>query len=169
MLRRRRDKMRWLLLEEVQSIQKGKRAVTLSKVPKAPYSREVLLIEMMAQTGGLLVGAETDYQKDVIFAKIEKATITNIPMPGTPVQIEAESDALGPDGGWLEAVITCAEGVVAEAKLLLMSVGQLAPGHTRSITFHDAFMNHFDVRSRIVSQATQDRIPLVGKTRGEKE
>jgi len=93
--------MRWLLLEKVHSIHKGKKAVASSKVPQAPYSSEVLFIEMMAQTGGLLVGAESDYQKDLIFAKIENATITTIPNPGTPLQIEAWSESLGTEGDGL--------------------------------------------------------------------
>ena len=142
--------MRWLLLEQVHSIHKGKKAIASSKVPKAPYSREVLFIEMMAQTGGLLVGAESDYQKDLIFAKIESATITHVPKPGVSLQIEAWSESLGADGGWLEATITCAEGPVARAKLLLMAVSGLSPAQTKSITFHESFMNHFNVRKKIV-------------------
>ena len=147
--------MRWLLLDKVHSIQKGKKAIATSKVPQAPYSSEVLFIEMMAQTGGLLVGAESDYKKDLIFAKIENATITNVPKPGTPIQIEAWSESLGTEGGWLEATITCAEGLVASAKLLLMAVSGLSAEQTRSITFHDNFMNHFSVREKILPSPTQ--------------
>jgi 3-hydroxymyristoyl/3-hydroxydecanoyl-(acyl carrier protein) dehydratase len=142
--------MRWLLLEKVHSIQKGKKAVASSKVPQAPYSSEVLFVEMMAQTGGLLVGAESDYQKDLIFAKIENATISCVPKSGTPLQIEAWSESLGAEGGWLEATITCDAGPVARAKLLLMAVGGLSAGQTKSVTFHDAFMEHFNVRGKIV-------------------
>lgn len=145
--------MRWLLLDKVHSIHKGKKAVTASKVPQAPYSSEVLFIEMMAQTGGLLVGAESDYQKDLIFAKIENATISRVPEPGTPLHIEAWSESLGPDGGWLEGVIMAASEVIAKAKFLLMAVEGLAPAQTKSITFHDAFMKHFDVRGKIVQPA----------------
>ena len=145
--------MRWLLLEKVHSIHKGKKAVASAKVPKAPYSSEVLFIEMMAQTGGLLVGAESDYKKDLIFAKIENATITSVPVAGTPLQIEAWSESLGAEGGWLEATITCAGGPVAQAKLLLMAVSGLSPEQTKSITFHDAFMNHFSVREKILPPA----------------
>ena len=147
--------MRWLLLEKVHSIHKGKKAVASAKVPQAPYSSEVLFIEMMAQTGGLLVGAESDYQKDLIFAKIENATILSVPKSGTPLQIEAWSESLGTEGGWFEATITCAEGLVARAKLLLMAVGGLSAGQTKSITFHEAFMNHFNVREKIIPPATQ--------------
>ncbi len=142
--------MRWLLLEKVELIHKGKKAVTSSKVPDAPYSSEVLFVEMMAQTGGLLVGAESDYRKDLIFAKIENATMTCVPKPGTPIQIEAWSESLAPEGGWLEATITSAEGPVAQARLLLMAATGLSGRQTRSVTFHDAFMSHFKVREKVV-------------------
>ncbi|HOW87593.1 MAG TPA: hypothetical protein P5561_06420 [Candidatus Omnitrophota bacterium] len=145
--------MRWLLLEKVHSIQRGKKATASSKVPQAPYSSEVLFIEMMAQTGGLLVGAESDYQKDLIFAKIESATVTSVPKPGTPLQVEAWSESLGSEGGWLEATITCSEGPVARAKLLLMAVDGLSSSQKKSVTFHDAFMDHFKVREKVVQSS----------------
>ncbi|HOW59928.1 MAG TPA: hypothetical protein PLO78_09430 [Candidatus Omnitrophota bacterium] len=141
--------MRWLLLDKVLSIHKGKKAIASSKVPQAPYSSEILLVEMMAQAGGLLVGAESDYQKDLIFAKIENVTFTEMPKSGTPIQIETWADGLGPDGGWLEGHVTCAEGVLAKGKFLLMTVGRLIPEHASSITFHEAFMNYFKVREKI--------------------
>ena len=142
--------MRWLLLDKVEVIHKGKKAVASSKVPDAPYSAEVLFVEMMAQTGGLLVGAESDYQKDLIFAKIESAMLTCVPKTGTPIQIEAWAESLAADGGWLEATITSAEGPVAKARLLLMAVTGLSGTHTKSVTFHDAFMCHFKVREKVV-------------------
>ncbi|HOE68057.1 MAG TPA: hypothetical protein PK997_03180 [Candidatus Omnitrophota bacterium] len=141
--------MRWLLLDKVLSIHRGKRAVTESRVPCAPYSSEVLFVEMMAQTGGLLVGAESDYRNDVIFAKIESASFAGVPAPGTPITVEAFADGLAPEGGWIEGVITMAGVVIAKAKLLLMSVGRLVPGHSQPITFHDNFMEHFKVREKV--------------------
>jgi hypothetical protein len=147
--------MRWLLLEKVHSIRKGEKAVAFAKVLRAPYSSEVLFIEMMAQTGGLLVGAESDYQKDLIFAKIENATITNIPKSGTPLQIEAWSESLGAEGGWLEATVTCAEGLVARAKFLLMAVKGLSAEQTKPVTFYEAFMDHFNIREKILPPITQ--------------
>jgi len=143
--------MRWLLLDKVHSIQKGKKAVASSKVPQAPYSSEVLFIEMMAQTGGLLVGAESDYQKDLVFAKIKNAIITNVPRSGTPIQIEAWSDNLGAEGGWLEATISSAGVPLARAKLLLMAVSGLSADQTQSITFHEAFMTHFSIRDKVLA------------------
>lgn len=145
--------MRWLVLDRIHSIRKGEKAVTESRVPKAPYSSEVLFVEMMAQTGGLLVGAESDYQKDVIFAKIETATITRVPEPGTPIRIEAACEGLAAEGGWIEGVITSDGETIAKAKLLLMSVGRLIPEKPKPVTFHDKFMNHFKVRERLVPRS----------------
>jgi hypothetical protein len=151
--------MRWLLLEKVHSIRKGEKAVASAKVPQAPYSSEVLFVEMMAQTGGLLVGAESDYQRDLVFAKIEHATITRVPKSGTPLQVEAWSESLGAEGGWLEATITCDDGLVARAKLLLMAVKGLSAEQTKSITFHEAFMDHFNVREKILPPIAQGSRP----------
>ena len=142
--------MRWLLLDKIHSIHKGKKAVTESRVPQTPYSNEVLFVEMMAQTGGLLVGAESDYQKDVIFAKIDNASFAGVPKPGTPIKIEATAEGLATEGGWIEGVITSADGVIATAKLLLMSVGRLLPERSKPITFHDNFMNYFNVRTKVI-------------------
>ncbi|OQA56126.1 MAG: (3R)-hydroxymyristoyl-ACP dehydratase [Candidatus Omnitrophica bacterium ADurb.Bin277] len=141
--------MRWLLLDRICSIHRGKKAVTESRVPSAPYSREVLFIEMMAQTGGLLVGAESDYKNDVVFAKIEHATFSEVPVSGTPITIEACADGLAPEGGWIEGVITSAGGIVARSKFLLMSVGRLLPDRAGSVTFHENFMSYFNVREKV--------------------
>ena len=66
--------MRWILLDSVELIEKGKMSRTTSRVPPSgPFETEILLIEMMAQTAGLLLGAETDFEHDIIFAKIENA------------------------------------------------------------------------------------------------
>ncbi len=141
--------MRWLVLDEVLSIERPKRAVSRSRVPQEVFSAEFLMIEMMAQTGALLVGAEKDFSEDLIFAKIESAVFEPGLTPGEPIEIEAFSDQIGPDGGWLEAEIKNERGRLAKSRLLLMNVGHLVPGKKNSITFHDAFMNHFQIRSKI--------------------
>ncbi len=142
--------MRWLLLDEIEFIKKGKEAKTLSRIPDAPYSAETLLIEMMAQTGGLLVGAESDYQKNVVFAKIEFASFEPLPPVKTPIEIIAKADSLGEDGGWFAARILQSGKEIASAKIFLIAVAGLSSEQTSSVTFHDAFMNHFEVRKKIL-------------------
>ena len=141
--------MRWLLLDEVLSIEKQKRASARSRVPQAPFSAEFLMIEMMAQTGALLVGLEKDFEEDLIFAKIESAVFYPGFKPGESIHIEASADGLSSEGGWLEADIKTSRGLAAKARFLLMNVGHLVPGRKKSITFHDAFMEHFRIKEKI--------------------
>lgn len=141
--------MRWLWLDEVVSVEKGKIARTKSRVPKTEVTPEFLMIEMMAQTGGLLVGAESDFQNDLIFAKIESAEFSGSYEPGDAIEITATSENLRPEGAWIDGQIAKNRETIASGKLLLMNVGNLQPGQSGSLTFHSGFMNHFQVREKI--------------------
>lgn len=141
--------MRWLLLDEVLSIERQKQALSRSRVPQAEYSAELLMIEMMAQTGALLVGAEKDFSEDLIFAKIESAVFYPGFDPGDTLQIKAAAEQLGSEGGWLDAEMTGPRGTAAKARFLLMNVSRLVPGRAKSITFHEAFMDHFQIREKV--------------------
>lgn len=141
--------MRWLVLDEVVSVERQKRAISRSRVPAGKYSAEFLMIEMMAQTAALLVGVEKDFAEDMVFAKIESAMFEPGLISGETIEIEAFSDQIRPEGGWMEAEIRGARGRIAKSRFLLMCVGHLVPGSTKPVTFHDAFMNHFKIREKI--------------------
>lgn len=141
--------MRWALLDEVLEIEKGNRAQARARVPRSEYSPQVLMIEMMAQTGALLVGAESQFQQDVVFAKIEEASFEKRTPPGAPVFIEAVCDQIRPEGSWVEGSIRDPNGTVARSRLLLINVGRLVPGAAHSITFHEAFLNHYKILEKV--------------------
>ena len=141
--------MRWLVLDEVRSVEKGKKSLAYSRVPQVPYSSEFLMIEMMAQTGALLVGAENDFSEDLVFAKIESAEFFPGFIPGEKIEIEAFAEQISAQGGWLEAEIRNSRGLVAKSKLLLMNVGHIISGQTIPVTFHKGFMEHFDIRNKV--------------------
>lgn len=146
--------MRWLVLDEVVAVEKGRKSSSRSRVPVIEktgeeFSAEFLMIEMMAQTGALLIGAENDFSQDLVFAKIESAEFFPGFKAGDKIEIEAFADGVSGDGGWLEAKITGINGPVAKSKLLLMSVGHLISGSTVPVTFHEKFMEHFDIRNKI--------------------
>ena len=142
--------MRWRLLDEVMTIEKKTRVRTRSRVPEAPVSAEPLLMEMMAQTGGLLLGAEKNFEEDIIFAKIENAEFFDT-KPGEEIEIEATSGALRPEGSLIDAAIQTKEGRrVAQARFLLMSVGRLQPDVQEPIVFHEAFMKHFRIKEKLI-------------------
>ena len=142
--------MRWVLLDEIVSIIRHKKAIARSRVPQSPYSPELLMVEMMAQTGAVLLGAEMDYSEDLIFAKIEEAEFLKELPPGTPLDIEASSDNLHAAGAWIEGKVFSSGVLIGEAKLLLMCVGHFLAGNLEPITFHPAFMDYFQVRSKMI-------------------
>ena len=143
--------MRWLVLDEVVSVEKGKRVCAKSRVPdpNTEASPEMLMVEMMAQAGGILLGAENDFQDNVVFAKIEEAKFYPGFKAGEALEIEALAENLRSEASWIQGRIQSSRGKVAEAKLMLASVGELVPGAQGSITFHPEFMKHFQIREKM--------------------
>ena len=141
--------MRWLLLDEIVSVERRLRAKSRSRVPDAPFSPEVLMIEMMAQTGALLIGAETDYKEDLIFAKIEEAEFEHPLSPGENLEIEVTSQDVRPAGAWLDGIIRMAGKSIAKSRFLLMNVGPLIPENREPVSFHRDFMEHFRIREKV--------------------
>ncbi len=147
--------MRWLLLDSIVAIEKGKKAHTRSRIFRNGVTPELLMMEAMAQTGGLLLGAEHDFANNLIFAKIEKASFGGRYEMQTVLDIQAVSDQLKPEGAWIDASIQQQGNEIAAARFLLMNAGPLVPGKNKSITFHDAFMQHFSVRAKVRASAPQ--------------
>ena len=142
--------MRWLVLDEILRIEKGRKVLAKSHVPETDEaSAEMLMIEMMAQTGGILLGAESDFQENVVFAKIDEARFYPGFKPSEKIEIESSSEALRPEGSWIQSVITSGRGKVAEARLMLANAGEIVPGRRESVTFHKTFMEHFKVREKV--------------------
>lgn len=141
--------MRWLLLDEIIIVEKKNFARTRSRFPALPVNPFILMIEMMAQTGGLLIGAQSDFQNDVVFTKIDRAEFKAALRAGTAIEIEARCENPRPEGGWVEGEIRSETKTVATARLLLASVSELVPGRGKPVTFPDRFMNHFRVREKI--------------------
>jgi 3-hydroxymyristoyl/3-hydroxydecanoyl-(acyl carrier protein) dehydratase len=143
--------MRWLVLDEIVSIEPGKQARAMGRVPAGnPASPECLMIEMMAQTGALLLGAETGFHRDVVFTKIEDAVFEGTAGPGDRLEITAVPEDLRPEAVRISAAVSRAGAPVARSRFLLMSVGRLAEDRAEPLTFHSAFMEHFNVRAKVV-------------------
>ncbi len=141
--------MRWLLLDEVEVIRKKILARTRSHVPAAEVSCELLFLEMMAQTGALLLGAEGDYREDLVFAKVEEASFSGDFKPGDPIHIEATCENLRPEGAWLDARIRAPQGEIARSRFLLMKVARLGDSGSEPVTFHREFMSHFKISEKV--------------------
>src|SRR5687768_7240857 len=107
--------MRWIWIDRILELEKGKRAVAIKNVslaeevlhdhfpkrgdrPAMPVLPNPLVIEGMAQTAGILVGHAYDFAEKVILAKIGKAVFTDAAWPGYTLRYTATIERLDPSG-----------------------------------------------------------------------
>lgn len=143
--------MRWVFLDEILEIRKGQYSRVRGHIPWTSVSPECLVTEMMAQAGGLLLGLESDFRDNLVFAKIETMDFMLPLEPGDSLEIEASSESLKPEGSWISVKAAHGGRIAAEGALLLMNAGSLVPGRENSVTFHEAFMEHYRPREKVKS------------------
>jgi 3-hydroxyacyl-[acyl-carrier-protein] dehydratase len=86
----------------------------LQSCPHYPHS---LMIEGMAQTGGLLVSEPEGFTRKTVLAKVSKATFHRIVVPGDCIELEAVVQAKHATGAVIDGKITCSGQSVAEMEL----------------------------------------------------
>ena len=101
--------MRWWWIDKFIEFQSGKYAKTVKNVslaeeqledyfPGHPVMPHSLIIEGLAQTGGLLVGQLSDFERRVVLAKVSTAKFYFAPKPGDQLVYSAELSRIQPDG-----------------------------------------------------------------------
>lgn len=106
--------MRWWWIDKFTKFESGKSAQTVKCVsiseeqidhyfPGYPVMPHSLVIEGLAQTGGLLVGQLSDFLRSVVLAKISKAKFHFSPRPGDRMVYTANLERIEPDG----ALVAC--------------------------------------------------------------
>jgi len=141
--------MRWNLLHEVQEINRGCKARATAQWPEKYERPEFLILEMMAQTAGLIFGSLDDFQTDIVFAKVDKAQFYRMVPKTSALVIQASAEELRPEGGWFQIHVTAETTLVADARLLLANAGHLMPDSQTSVTFHKQFMTHYRIREKV--------------------
>ena len=125
--------MSWIWLDGVASFERAKSVKAWKEwEPSFPLA---YLVEFIAQAGAILLGAESDFQEDIVFTKVEKAEFSAHPKPDRRVDIEVEADGLRREGGWFAGRVTQDGTKLMEGRVLLMNVGRLKPGSPGPITF----------------------------------
>ncbi len=145
--------MRWHLLQAIEEIDPAGSAVTRAQLPAANdgVQRELLLLEMMAQTGGLALGVLDDFQSDLVFAKVDSADFSVSPSDTAGLRIEARLSEVREEGAWLDASVKSGSGIIlAQARFLLARVPGLNKNSSTPVSFHRAFMEGYQVRSKIL-------------------
>ena len=123
--------MRWILIDRFLEMKKGEYAKAIKNVtmgedhihdkyPSYPIMPNSLIIESMAQTGGILAGKSLDFKRHVFLAKLEKVTFYELVYPGDQMVMEAWIDDLREEGGRFRAKTTVGDTVVAEANIMFV-------------------------------------------------
>ncbi len=131
--------MRWIWIDKFIEFDSGKRAVALKNVtladehlhdhfPGFPVMPECLMIEAMAQTGGILVGEMAKFQEKVILAKIKKAVFFDYVRPGDTLLLKVNIDSFASEAASTSGTITRSDKLIAEIDLMFSHIDQNLAG-----------------------------------------
>jgi 3-hydroxyacyl-[acyl-carrier-protein] dehydratase len=120
--------MRWFWIDRFTEFVRDTRATTIKNVcfgeepiddysPGHPHYPHSLMIEGMAQTGGLLVSEPAGFLRKTVLAKVSKAVFHRLAVPGDQLVLKAEVQDKQPTGAVISGVITASGELVAELEL----------------------------------------------------
>lgn len=120
--------MRWWWIDRFLEFESGKYAksvknVSISEeqlddyVPGYPVMPASLVIEGLAQTGGLLVGQMSDFERSVVLAKVSKAKFHAAMRPGDQLIYTATLENVQPDGALACCTVYVGDELRAEIDL----------------------------------------------------
>lgn len=120
--------MRWFWIDRFEKFVSGQEAVTLKNVtlaeeplddylPGFPHYPHSLIIEGMAQTGGLLISQLNDFQSRVVLAKVSRSEFFGLAVPGDQLRLHVKLLSLQPDGAIVSGLVEKAGKPLAELEL----------------------------------------------------
>ena len=147
--------MRWDLVDKFYILKKGEFAKARKSFmgdedffkehyPNNPSIPEPFFVEMVAQAGGVLFGLGIDFKKEVILAKVLKASFLEIVKPPCECFVEAKMDEMREEGALILGEVRCRDRLVASATILLVAVDSLAIGKSK-IVFTEDLLKHYDI------------------------
>lgn len=120
--------MRWFWVDRFTEFVRDTRATTIKNVtfaeeplddylPGLPHYPHSLMIEGMAQTGGLLVSESDGFKTKTVLAKVSKAVFHRIVINGDQIKLQAIVQDKQPTGAIISGTIHCGDELVAELEL----------------------------------------------------
>ena len=105
--------MRWFWIDRFERFVSGVEATALKNItfaeepldyylPGKPHYPHSLIIEGMAQTGGLLLSQLEDFQSRIVLAKVGKAEFFRLVYPGDQLRLHASLQSVQSDGAIIE-------------------------------------------------------------------
>jgi 3-hydroxyacyl-[acyl-carrier-protein] dehydratase len=133
--------MRWIWIDKFLEFERGKSARAVKNLslaedhfadhfPGYPVMPATLILEGLAQTGGILVGEANDFQEKVILAKIPRAVFHREMLAGEQLIYEAEVLHLRPEGAAVVGRVLVDGVLTAEAEIFFAHLDQ---NHSRQL------------------------------------
>ncbi len=121
--------MRWFWIDRFIEFECGRQAKAIKNIslaedylqdhfPGYPVMPASLIIEGVAQTGGLLVAECSDFREKVVLAKISSARFYGEAVPGDTLVYTATIEALHKDGAAVQATVDRGETRLGEIQLM---------------------------------------------------
>lgn len=151
--------MRWIWIDRFVEFESGVRAVALKNVslaeehlhdhfPGYPTMPGSLMLEGMAQTGGILLGQKHDFEQIVVLAKVPKVSYERLIGPGETIRYEATVADDRPEGGTTAVTATVDGETVAEAEIMFAYLDKSDPAYggvdQKNFVFESALMGAFE-------------------------
>jgi 3-hydroxyacyl-[acyl-carrier-protein] dehydratase len=127
--------MRWIWIDRITEFASGKSARAVKNLslaedifadhfPGYPVMPATLILEGLAQTGGILVGEANQFREKVVLAKVPKAVFHRDVPPGGQLVYEAEVLHLRPEGAAVAGRVFADGSLVAEAEIFFAHLDQ---------------------------------------------
>jgi len=127
--------MRWIWIDRFVEFQKGKSARAVKNLsmaedifaehfPGYPVMPASLILEGLAQTGGILVGEANDFREKVVLAKVPRAVFHREVLAGAQLVYDAEIQTLRPEGASVTGRVSSEGTLVAEAEIFFAHLDQ---------------------------------------------
>lgn len=125
--------MRWIWIDRFIEFERGSHAKAIKNVslaeehlhdhlPGFPVMPGSLMLEGMAQTGGILLGEVNNFERAVILAKVPKVTYHSWVVPGDTLTYAAKLENVNEEGGVVACTAHVGEKLVAEAEIMFAHV-----------------------------------------------
>ena len=145
--------MRWIWIDKFIDFQPGKSATAIKNVSLAeehlhdhwtayPVMPVSLMIEGMAQTGGLLVGHARQFKEKVVLAKIGKAEVREFVVPGDQLKYHAEVENISEGAASIHGTIYRNGEEIGEVQMMFSHIDQNMSGRAfpkENFVFTDQF------------------------------
>src|SRR5258708_22715656 len=140
--------MRWAWIDrfiDFKSGQSAKAVKSLSMaedyfadhIPGYPAMPATLMIEGLAQTGGLLVGEADDFRDNVVLAKVPVARFYREVLAGEQVTYDFELESIRPEGASIKGRILMDGELVGEVEIFF---AKLIAARTQEVFVHGNFI-----------------------------